>query len=1232
MIYIHLINNNIRKDKMTFNCKTIKKINLTLLSPNEIEKKAVVKIISSELFSKDNKPSPNGLFDNRMGPYNKYSKCKTCYNDFENCPGHFGYIELETPVIYLHFIKYIKKILNCVCHCCSYLMISDCKDLLKILLTKKKDKRLNFILSYMEKNKNNFLVCQKCKKTRVKFFKDKVKFFSRDSSGVEKYYTATGIYDILNNIKDSDLAYVGFDEKYSKPSWMICTNLLVVPPCIRPSVTFNAGNMRSEDDLTFKLIEIIRANNKLKLKKIELKNVKNKTEEEIAKMKNIIERQIDYLEYHVFTYYDNNHNSIPNCCHKSGRSLKTLKERIIGKTGRIRSNITGKRVNYSSRSVVSPEPLIDIDQLGVPLKICMKMTYKETVNYWNHDKLLECVRNGPDTYPGARYIILTNKIKKDLNYIDRNNITKLNYGDVIERHLMEGDVVLFNRQPSLHKFSMMGHFVKPLIGNSFRLNPNVAAPYNADFDGDEMNMHVPRSVHTETELREIGLLSKNIISPQSNKPIIGFIMDTTLGSAKLSENDKLLTETQAKIIIASIDSKLDFTLPEPVGKSKIGESLYRGIDLYSLIMPRINYHNSGKTGDVIINNGKIMQGIFDKKIIGASAGGLIHTISNDLSDEKCKVFMGNAQRLLNNWLKQKGFSIGFSDVIITEQQTNDIKKILNNAESAANEYINRYLVENKKISKDDFEKKIFVLLNDARNETESVTMDNLNNDNSLYAMVNSGSKGNFINISQIMACVGQQNIQSGTKQGRIPFTYHKRTIPHFQKYDISPEARGFIKTSYLQGLTPTEFFFHKQSGREGLIDTAVKTSETGYIQRKLMKAMEDSRVLNDMTVRNELGNILEFIYGGDGIDAKYMEKQTFDLIMIDNEEFNDKYKWNSDKNFLEEEKTFLKDELLFLKNMRKHYREKEYYKEDLYAPINYKRLIKQSKQQENLQREKDLTLSYYILKIKELLNDFFFFNHSNIFYKKINKMALRIIKTLIRSNLSSKRSIQEYKLKQGEFEWIIQNIYKKFYKSIVQPGEGVGAIAAQSISEPTTQLSVDYDTSVIVKEHGKMKCVKIGKYIDDMMSTNEHKLIDLEITNTGKSTVLNFDRLDLSVQVPSISNTGKVSWKPLTQVSRHPPNGKMVKIITKTGKEIVSTLSHTFLTEESGKIIPIRGDELKVGTKLPINNSVLSGNDFHNKRIDEVLRKYYSWEDREKIDMILEYASMTDKLNILDLL
>ena len=154
MIYIHLINNNIKKDKMTFNCKTIKKINLTLLSPNEIEKKAVVKIISSELFSKDNKPSPNGLFDNRMGPYNKYSKCKTCYNDFENCPGHFGYIELETPVIYLHFIKYIKKILNCVCHCCSYLMISDCKDLLKILLTKKKDKRLNFILSYMEKNKN----------------------------------------------------------------------------------------------------------------------------------------------------------------------------------------------------------------------------------------------------------------------------------------------------------------------------------------------------------------------------------------------------------------------------------------------------------------------------------------------------------------------------------------------------------------------------------------------------------------------------------------------------------------------------------------------------------------------------------------------------------------------------------------------------------------------------------------------------------------------------------------------------------------------------------------------------------------------------------------------------------------------------------------------------------------------------------------------------------------------
>lgn len=1222
--------------------KRVSNIHFGLLRPDELKQKGI-KITSPDLYDKNDIPYTGGLFDQRLGTLKKNSNCKTCNNNYEKCPGHLGYIELNTPVYYPHFIKYIKQILNCVCLTCSSILLpedSDVRD--KILQMKNLKNRLVLLSSTVNKNRKNttkYCKCYVCDRENYMVIKDKVKLCFKNSDNEKIYLKTSKVLNILSNISDNDIEYLGMNKDFSRPEWMICTVLAVPPPCARPTVVFGPNN-KSEDDLTFKLVDIIRSNNSLKniLEKYE-RNVTSKklSDVELTKENKIVEIHVNYVEFHVFTYFNNNMKSIPSSRHKNGRPLKTLKERFIGKEGLVRQNLIGKRVNFSARSVVSPEPLIDIDQLGVPFKICMKLTYPETVNKWNINKLRKLIENGPDKYPGARFIIKNSGIRRDIRFIklDRFN---LEYGDIVERHLLFDDVVLFNRQPSLHKFSMMGHRVKPMNGNSFRLNPNVANPYNADFDGDEMNMHICLSVATETELREIAMVSKNIITPQSNKPVIGFIMDTVIGSYLLTQKDKLLTKEHVYVLLSTIEN-LDIEIPPPVSVDNLGRPLWSGRDLMTLIIPKINIKRSGNQGseDVKILRGKLLSGVFDKKIVGSSSGGLIHMITNDINPETTKDFMGRGQRLINHWLKHEGFSVGFSDMILGENQNQQIKSVINNARLAVDKFIDLHIKKRKKISKDDFENKIFGLLNDARDQAGKISMNSLDNNNSLYAMVNSGSKGNFINISQITASVGQQNVQYGTKSGRIPFLYNYRTLPHFQKYDVSADARGFVSNCYLNGLTPTEFFFHTQSGREGLIDTAVKTAETGYIQRKLMKSMEDLKVAYDMTVRNEFGNIVQFVYGGDGFNAKYIEKQGLEFLEYNTKTFDKIYKWNDNTKLNKESKKFVQEEYKTLLNARKLFRKLGFYKNDFYCPINVNRILKQSKQEFEDNNSELLTLEYYIKVMKELLNNIYLTTDKSSVSRKISNNALYKLKILIQSKINSKRLIKEYNITKTEFDWIIQRIYDKFYKAVINPGENVGAIAAQSISEPTTQLSVGYSTNVVYRLDNKIHSQQIGLLIDDLMEVNDDKEILVDITESGKSSVINFPE-GINFEVPSVDTNGKVKWSEVTQVSRHPPNGKMVKVITESGREVISTMSHTFLVKnKDNKIESMKGSDLKIDMEIPIMNKQLEhDNTYYNKRMSEVLYNNmstdnYTKKNRDSLESLLEFVSHSGLTDLLEL-
>jgi DNA-directed RNA polymerase II subunit RPB1 len=342
-----------------------------------------------------------------------------------------------------------------------------------------------------------------------------------------------------------------------------------------------------------------------------------------------------------------------------------------------------------------------------------------------------------------------------------------------------------------------------------------------------MNLFAPQNMQSMIEIANIACVPEQIISPQSNSPIIGCIMDVVVGSMKMTLPDQFIDEATINNIIVKLP-QFNGTMPEP-DRIENGNKFWRGRKLMSMLLPDINYFKKEKTENIEIVNGELVSGVFNKSIVGSSAGGLVHMITNDINELETKDFLDNIQHFINHWLKYEGFSVGYGDSLISIESGEKINDIIGQTKAEVNNYVRMMYEKKIKISQDDFEKQIFNKLNKARDDAGSLVMKSIDIENSLYAMVSSKAKGNGINISQIMGCVGQQNSQWNGKSGRIPLTNANRTLPYYKKYDVSPEARGFIENSYLKGLTVSEFVFHAQSGREGIIDTACKTAETGLM-------------------------------------------------------------------------------------------------------------------------------------------------------------------------------------------------------------------------------------------------------------------------------------------------------------------------------------------------------------------------------------------------------------------
>ena len=695
--------------------------------------------------------------------------------------------------------------------------------------------------------------CPHCKANIIKVKFEKPSNFMEDT----KRLSPIEILERFEKITDQDCQLIGVNPIFARPEWMVLTIFPIPPVTMRPSITLESGE-RAEDDLTHKLSDIVRINQRL------FENI-NAGAPEI-----IVEDLWDLLQYHVTTYFNNEIAQVPPARHRSGQPLKTLTERIKSKEGRFRHNLAGKRVNYAARTVISPDPKIEFNEVGVPHEIAMELTIPEMINEWNIEWLKEFIKNGPKKYPGANYVVDNAKKKKITPETQEVILQELVPGQIVERHLLDGDIAIFNRQPSLHRMSIMCHKIRVLPGKSFRLNPSVCNPYNADFDGDEMNLHVPQTEEARAEAEILMEVQTQIMSPKHGLNIIGCIEDSVTGCYLLTQEKTTLTKEEAVSLLISIG--VDDTTKFANFKKTVN-----GKEVFSAILPSdFNFVYE----DVVVKNGSLITGVIDPKTIGEDNGTLLRDINRMYSEEKCVNIFGKIFQLGIAYLLKRGFTIRTSDADIPEEVREKAKKTIDDATDEVHSIIKQFnegklKAYSGKTPEETLELQIMQRLNETRNSVGKMISKSASESNNAIIMSRAG-RGNILNLAQTSMLVGQQALRGR----RIERGYKNRTTSLFKEYDRSPEAHGFVRHSYKKGLNPVEFFFHAMTGRDSLMDTALRTPKSGYLYRRLANALQDIKVEYDGTVRDANKTIVQFAYGDDNIDVSRSEGGTIDIRKI----------------------------------------------------------------------------------------------------------------------------------------------------------------------------------------------------------------------------------------------------------------------------------------------------------------------------------------------------------------
>ncbi|KMZ91389.1 DNA-directed RNA polymerase III largest subunit [Plasmodium vivax Mauritania I] len=919
----------------------IKSLKFGIMDKEEIIKCSEVKILNREMYKNNTGiPYPYGVLDLKLGAHKSNSLCETCHRNFMNCSGHFGYIELNYPLFHVGYYKYIIYILYCICKVCSHILLTNEKLEFYTNLKRRTVEDKFFKRHIFKKILNSCKKVTKCyrcgypqgvikkiiKPSLDQFMKLKHVIKTKENGKmVIKEDDLNSLY-VLNLFKNMNPYHVKLLNVES-PEKLLITALLVPPNTIRPSVVIDEHGT-AEDDLTCILSEITQLNN----------TINNQCSN--GYQTNQFLGNVEFLQLQITRFINSDSPAVSQLLatqniSKPGRGIC---QRLKGKEGRFRCNLSGKRVDFSSRTVISPDPNISIDEVVVPESIAMRLTYPEKVNRYNMAKLKRLIRNGTSTWPGANYVIkkacgqggasprgdsLIDVVKRyvghpsgvllptaasvgdprrgnpainkiSLKYANKRLVVEnLQVGDVVERHLVDGDIVLFNRQPSLHRMSIMCHKARVMKYKTFRFNECVCSPYNADFDGDEMNLHVPQTEEARAEALYLMNVKNNLITPKNGEVIIALTQDFLSASYVITNKDTFLDRDSFCLLCSYFsDAKVNIDLPVPaILKPK---ELWTGKQLISvLIKPNtkentiINFEikereYSTKNGDlkhmclndsyVCFYKSELICGSLGKKVLGSSKYGLFYYLIHHNSSYVALKIMNRFSKLTSRYFSNKGMTIGIDDVTPSDTLLQKKKDLLQAGYEKVNREIALYNEKKMQIQpgctlEETLEIKVKNILDDLRNDAGKTCNQYLDHLNKPLIMFNSGAKGALINIAQMIACVGQQNV---TGQ-RIQNGFINRTLPHFNFHCKDSESRGFVQNSFYTGLNPTEFFFHTMSGREGLVDTAVKTAETGYMQRRLMKALEDLSIHYDFSVRSCDKQIVQFIYGDDALNPSFVD-------------------------------------------------------------------------------------------------------------------------------------------------------------------------------------------------------------------------------------------------------------------------------------------------------------------------------------------------------------------------
>ncbi len=840
--------------------KKVCEIEFSIMSPKFVKEMAAAKIVTPELYDKEGYPVDGGLMDIRLGVIDPGLRCKTCGQRLKECPGHFGYIELARPVVHIQFVRLVLDLLRCTCSTCGKILIPKQQvnkfreELDKISDTLGDTERRARIAEIVSELRT-VSKCPSCSAKQKKITLEKPTTYLED----ERRISPIEIRTRLERITDEDLVIFGIKPDSMRPEWAVLTVLPIPPVTMRPSITLESGE-RSEDDLTHKLGDIVRINQRL------FENI-NAGAPEI-----IIEDLWDLLQYHVTTFFDNDVSQLPPARHRSGQPLKTISGRIKSKEGRIRHNLAGKRTNFSARTVISPDPGLDINEVGVPKVMAMKLTVPERVTEWNMQYLKDFVKKGSGEYPGANYIVRPDgKRKRITDETKEQLLEEIEPGFLVERHLLDGDIALFNRQPSLHRMSMMCHKVRVLPGLTLRLNPAVCTPYNADFDGDEMNLHIPQTEEARAEAEILLQVQTQIVSPRYGLSIIGCNQDAITGNYILTKYLKL-PRNKAVDLLAGV-GVTDFSrLPN--------KDTLTGHEIFSMVLPK-DFSFKGKPRSakpehveaaVEIKNGMLLKGTLDKNNLGSGKGLLLRTIHKRYGPDETVKILGRIYKLGINVLLRFGFTMYLSDTDLDKETQEAISTLLGEARDTVQELIGKYRDGSLeplpgRSPEETLELRILERLNEARNAAGNAVLTSGVDDTGLMIMVNSGARGSNIQVAQMSAVVGQQAMRGG----RIDKGYNGRTLSCFKRGDLGSAARGFIMNSFKSGLKPHEMFFMAMTGRDSMMDTALRTPKSGYLYRRLANALQDLKVEYDETTRDAAGKIVQYNYGEDKIDVSRSE-------------------------------------------------------------------------------------------------------------------------------------------------------------------------------------------------------------------------------------------------------------------------------------------------------------------------------------------------------------------------